>query len=206
MSDHTSEQEETPTRVTDKRGQKKPPDATPDQEMPSAEQLLEQTGGPTILGDDEFARQAEQNANWDNLTDDEKQAILAQQAAELDGTIPFTGGGLQTEGETKKELLAVFVIEIDLDGTATAKPFRQFEPDKEGFEPDKVTVQRDVTARMMYRSCAEIMLDVEAAETSHLTLQMMQHVGAQAAAVQRAKALEQSLSQRGMRGRGGKRG
>jgi hypothetical protein len=46
------------------------------------------------------------------------------------------------------------------------------------------------------------MLDIEAAETSHLTLHMMRAVGAQAAAAQRAQALDAQMKQRGMSRRG----
>src|SRR5256885_3605905 len=201
MSEQTPEQEETPTRVTDKRGLKKQP-TKPEQPLPTAEELLADT--PVVTDESEFVRQqreaeedARRAAEWESLSDDEKQAVLAQQAAEAESS-PYAGGGIQTDGETKKELLSVFVIEIDLDGTATAKPIHMY-------DPDKVEVQREVDPRMMYRSCAEIMLDIDAAETAHLTIQMMQHVGAQAAAAQRAQALEASLQQRGMTSRRGRR-
>lgn len=198
MSEQEHQEQETPTRVTDKRGQKKeqPP-------LPTAEELLASTSERTIpmAEETEFARQqreaeedARRAAEFDALPEEEKQRILAQQAAEAEGGLPFAGGGIQTDGESVRELLTVFVVEIDLDGTATAKPM-------EMFEPTKVTYEHTVTPRMMYRSCAEIMLDIEAAETSHLTLHMMRTVGEQAAAAQRAQMLEKQLAQRGVRGR-----
>lgn len=196
MSEHTHEEHEYPTRVTDKRGlnkKKDAPKAAAEQDpLPTAEELLEQTGGPS-----EFEQQAEENANWDNLTDEEKQEILARQAAAEEGGLPFAGGGLQTDGETKKEVLTVFAIIIDLDGTATAMPMRIYDEQVR----DNITFEVDATSRQMYRSCAEIMMDIEAAETSHLTLQMMKTVGEQAAAAQRAAALQQQLAQRGLRGK-----
>lgn len=181
------QQENAAPRITDKRGQPKPvTDVHTEQEiaeakMPTAEELLEQ---PST-----FEQQAQQNDTWENLSDDEKQAILAQQAAELEGT-PFAGGGIKVEGETKREILAAFVIAIDLDGTATAMPV-------ELFEQTPVEIQRDVTPRMMYRSCAEVMMDIEGAETAHLTLQMFKTVGDHMAQAQRAQALNQQLASRG---------
>ena len=190
MSEHEKQDEYEPPRITDKRKvNKKEP-------LPSAEQLLEQGDAEQS----EFQRQAEEErarlAAWEDLTEDEKQAILAQQAAE-EGGLPFAGGGIQTEGETKKEVLTVFAIVVDLDGTATAMPIALFDKQRE-----ELTWERDADARVMYRSCSEILLDIQAAETSHLTLQMFKTVGDQMAQQQRAQALAQGLQKRGVRPRG----
>jgi len=192
--------QETPTRVTDKRGANKKPAA----QMPTAQELLDQeTPPPVTEGETEFQRQqreaeedARRAAEFEAMSPEEQQEMLARQAAEAEG-IPYEGGGVQTDGEARKELLTAFVIAVDLDGTAHAMPW-------ELFEIDKVTLQRDVTPRIMYRSCAEIMMDVQVAETSHTTLQMFKTVGDQMAAAQRGQMLAQQVQQRGGM-RGGKR-
>lgn len=201
MSEHEN-QEQYPTRITDKRRVNKkksevdPPLHEADREMPSAEQLLEQGDAEQS----EFERQAEEErarlAAWEDLSEDEKQAILAQQAAE-EGGLPFAGGGIQTDGATKKEVLTAFAIVVDLDGTATAMPMALFDKQR-----DELTWDRDADARVMYRSAAEIMLDIQAADTAHLTLQMFKTVGDHMAAQQRATALAQGLSKRGVSRRG----
>lgn len=192
--------EETPTRVTDKRGKKK------QQAMLSADELLEMSGpGPTTPqdvtetpGETEFERQqreaeedARRAAEFEAMSPEEQQAMLAQQAAEAEG-VPFAGGGIQTDGKTRKEILGAFVIAIDLDGTAYACPW-------EGFEADDFVMQREVTPRMMYRSCAEVMMDIESTETSHMTLQMFKTVGDLMSAQQRQQAMERQFAQRGMK-------
>lgn len=187
--------EETPTRVTDKRGKGKKP------EMPTAQELLDATN-TTEAGinepESEFDRQkreaeedARRAAEFDAMSPEEQQALLAQQAAEEQGT-PFAGGGIKTEGETKKEILAAFVVAIDLDGTAYASPLA-------AFDEDAFIIQREVTPRMMYRSCSEIMLDIQSAETSHQTLQMFKTVGDLMASQQRQQAMTQQLQKRGVR-------
>lgn len=183
--------EETPTKVTDKRGSKKP-----GKEMPTAQELLDQDQGET-----EFERQkreaeedARRAAEFAAMSPEDREALLAQQAAEA-GSVPFAGGGIQTDSEVKHEVLSVFVIVIDLDGTANAMPV-------EAFDPAAFEVQRDVTPRMMYRACSEIMMDVQVAETSHTTLQMFKTVGDMVSAQQRQQALAQQLHQRGMKPRG----
>ena len=189
MSEHENQEqrESEAPRITDKRKVNKKQEP-----LPTAEELLEQTGGPSA-----FEQQQAEQANWDNLSDDEKQAILAQQAAAEEG-LPFAGGGIQTEGETKKEVLTVFAIVVDLDGTATAMPLSVFEKMQ-----DSITFERDADARIMYRSCSEILLDIQMADTAHMTLQMFKTVGDQMAAHQRAQALAQQLDKRGVRGKRG---
>lgn len=187
--------EETPTRVTDKRGKGKKPKP----EMPTAQELLDHTeAGEPSPEESEFERQqreaaedARRAAEFDALSPEEQQALLAQQAAEEQGT-PFAGGGIKTEGETKKEILAAFVVAIDLDGTAYASPLA-------AFDEDAFIIQREVTPRMMYRSCSEIMLDIASAETSHQTLQMFKTVGDLMASQQRQQAMTQQLQKRGVR-------
>lgn len=193
--------EETPVRVTDKRKKAK------QQKMPTAQELLDkETPPPATDGvvveetESEFARQqreaeedARRAAEFEAMSPEEQQALLAQQAAEAEG-VPFAGGGIKTEGENKKEILGAFVIAIDLDGTSYACPW-------DGFVADDFVMQREVTPRMMYRSCAEVMMDIEATETSHMTLQMFKTVGDLMAQQQRSQALSQQLQKRGMRGR-----
>lgn len=194
MSDHEKDPEQYPTRVVDKRGQnqKKEP-------LPTAEELLEQGDAEQS----EFERQkAEEEAErarlaaWEELSEDERQAILAQQAAEMEAA-PFAGGGLQVEGETKKEVLTAFAIVVDLDGTATAMPMRLYEEQTR----DNITYERDADPRVMYRSCSEILLDIQVTESAHTTLQFFRTVGDHMAAQQRAQALAQQLDKRGARGK-----
>lgn len=181
-------------RVTDKRGKQKP--------LPTAQELLDQdaAGLREATEQSEFQRQAEEErarlAAWEDLTEDEKQAILAQHAAE-EGGLPFAGGGIQTDGVTKREVLTTFAIVVELDGTATVMPMSLFDEKRAD-----LVWERDADARVMYRSAAEIMLDIQAAETSHLTLQMFKTVGDKMAAQQRGAALAQGLAKRGVRPRG----
>lgn len=187
--------EETPTRVTDKRGKVK---KRPKPEMPTAQELLDQK--PDVVGDaqSEFERQqreaeidAQRAAEFEAMSPEDQQALLARQAAEA-GTTPYAGGGIQTDSLVKHEALSAFVIVIELDGTANAMPLA-------AFDPEQVDLQRDITSRMMYRSCAEIMMDIETVEAAHTTVQMLKTVGELAASQQRQQAMTAQLQKRGMR-------
>lgn len=176
-----------PTRrvvVTDKRGGK---DRT-------AEEIAEQT---------EFVKQlaAEEKrlAEWDAMSDEQKQAILAQQAAEQE-SVPFQGAGMQappSEDAGKKSVLAMFTIVIHRDGTAVASDdydlLSKFEP------------EFPVDADKIYRAVCEIKKDIESTSAATTTLMMMnqhaQHMQQQA----QANALAAQLSQRGQQTPRGKR-
>lgn len=202
-----SEQEDAP-RITDKR---KKPKADPAPGMPTAEELLATTDGIEYNrqhdvhhaaeeerkdAETEFERQqreaeedARRAAEFEALSDEEKEALLAQQAAEAEG-VPFAGGGIKTDGETKKEIRTVFVVMVDLDGTAYAMPY-------EMFEADKHIVQQEPSGRQIYRSCAELMLDIETTETASATLRMMDAVAQVRANQAQTQALQQQLAKRG---------
>jgi hypothetical protein len=183
-------------RVTDKRGKAK----AKDEEMPTAQQLLDEPPAdnrdPAETEFDRQRREAEEDARraaeFEALPEEEKQRILAEQAKDVSG-IPYQGAGVQNEEDADvKEIMSAFAIVIDLDGTATAMPL-------DIYNKNKWRQQRDINPRMMYRASAEIMMDVQAAETGNLTVQIMNVVGQQMAEQQRAAAIQQQLAQRGMK-------
>ena len=184
------EQPETPVTITDKRqrGMGKSND------LPTAEELLADEQPGTF--EQQAREEAERQARWDAMTDDEKQAELARQAAEVDG-VPFTGAGMQAppdEHAGKKRVLSMFVIVVHPDGTAVATDnmdTSMFEPE---FPPD---------GGIIYRSVCEIKKDIESTDAATHTLRFMnQHA---AMAMQQAQT-EALAGQLGRRGTGPRRG
>lgn len=185
MSDEPSEQEE--PRVTDKRGQKKD---EPKPEMPTAEELLADDNPSTF--EQQAAEEAARQAEWDAMSEEEKQEVLARQAAEAEG-VPFQGGGMQAppnEHAGKKQVLTMFTIVVHNDGTALASDtfdLSMFEPQ---FPPDHSN---------MYRAICEIKKDLESTAAAIATVQLMNTQMQMMQQRAQAEALAGQLGRRGVR-------
>ena len=181
MNDKKEHGEHGPVTITDKRGKAKP-----------VEQGVKQTP-EEIEEANEFQRQQTEEqarlAEWEGMSDEEKQEILARQAAANEG-IPYAGAGVQNEGAQKKAIMAAFVVVIDVDGTSLATD----NLDTSGYD-----IQRPVTPPMMYRACAEIMKDVQSGETALHVLRMMAQQGQAMQQQQHAAQLQAQLAKRGIR-------
>ena len=168
-----------PVTITDKRGQAKP--------MPTAQELLDSDppGEPSEF-ERQLADEKERLAAWEAMTDDERQAVLAQQAAEMDG-VPFQGAGMQAppdEHAGKKQVLTMFTIVVHRDGTAVASD----DIDLSKFEPEF-----PVDANMIYRAVCEIKKDIESTAAASATMQFMNTHAAMIQQQQQAKALADRL-------------
>ena len=175
------EQEQLPVTITDKRGQAKP--------MPTAQELLDSDSSNPALAE-QLAEEQERLAAWEAMTDEERQAVLAEQAAGVEG-VPFQGGGMQAppdEHAGKKQVLSMFTIVIHNDGTALAS---------DDLDLSKFEGQFPIDANMIYRAVCEIKKDIESTAAAVATLQMMNTHAAMAAQQQQAAALAQSLQMRG---------
>lgn len=183
-----NEPEETPVVVTDKRGQKK--DDTVG--MPTAEELLADDSTPSNPAlAAQLAEERERLAAWEAMTDEERQAVLAQQAAEEQGS-PFAGGGMQTppdEHAGKKAVLTMFTIVVHRDGTAVASD----NTDLSMFEPEF-----PVTSESIYRAICEIKKDIESTAAGTATVMAMHSYAAHAQQEAQARGLAEQLGKRGV--------
>jgi hypothetical protein len=179
------EPEEMPVTITDKRGQKKDETVA----MPTAQELLDSgSENPALAA--QLAEEQERLARWEAMTDEEKQAELARQAAEVEG-VPFQGGGMQAppdEHAGKKQVLTMFTIVVHNDGTALASD----DTDLSKFEP-----QFPVDANMIYRAVCEIKKDIESTAAGTATLMAMNAHAQHMQQEMQARALAEQLGQRG---------
>ena len=116
----------------------------------------------------------------------EAAALLAQQAAAeaAEEPSPYGGGGF--EGETDEEALqpvqTMFLVVVHNDGTAWAHHDLE--------EINKYDPLMVASPKQMYRACAEIMLDVEAAQVAEATLTALENRTATIAAAARKQQRE----------------
>lgn len=177
------EQEQLPVTITDKRGQKK------DEPLPTAQELLDSDSSNPELAE-QLEAERQRLAEWEAMTDEQRQELLAQQAEGVEG-VPFVGGGMQAppnEEAGKKQVLTMFTIVVHNDGTAVAS---------DDYELDKFDPQFPVDANMIYRAVCEIKKDIESTAAATATLQFMNTHAAMVAQQQQAAALAKSLELRG---------
>lgn len=170
-----------PVTVTDKRGQNK---------MPTAEELLDSDSSNAALAQ-QLAEEAERLAQWEAMTDEVKQAVLAQQAAEQEG-VPFQGGGMQappSEDAGKKQVLTMFTIVVHRDGTAVAT---------DNMDTSMFEAEYAVDANMMYRAVCEIKKDLESTDAAKMVLMFMNQQMAVMQQQAQASALAGQLRDRGV--------
>lgn len=169
-----------PVTITDKRGQNK---------MPTAQELLDSDSSNSALAE-QIADEQQRLAEWEAMSDEEKQAVLAQQAAEQEG-VPFAGGGMQAppnEDAGKKQVLCMFTIVVHNDGTAVASD----DIDLSKFDP-----QFPVDANKIYRAVCEIKKDIESTAAGTATLMAMNAHAQHMQQEMQARALAQQLEKRG---------
>lgn len=189
----------TKVTITDKRGKKKDMDAFNEgasegrAPLPTAQELLDMDGQED--GEDsktEFEKQRLEEerrvAAWEAMTDEEKQAVLAKQAAESE-QIPYGGGGVQNEGEMKKSVMTAFIVVVDLNGSALATDNLDI--------LDSLDIERSATPDDMYRSLAEIQKDILAQATAMHTVMLMSQQAQQMQSQARAQQLAGQVQQRG---------
>jgi hypothetical protein len=111
------------------------------------------------------------NAVYEETPSDEEQVerdrILAEQAAAMD-ELPYTGAGVvaETDEDALEPCLTAFVVIVHNDGTGHAFSDLNILDKYEPFMP--------AAPKQMYRACAEIMMDVQAAETAQATLKALE--------------------------------
>lgn len=179
------EEQETPVTIIDKRGQQKADEPV----MPTAQELLDSDSSNAALAD-QMEAERQRLAEWEAMSEEEKQELLARQAAEVQG-VPFVGGGMQAppnEEAGKKQVLTMFTIVVHRDGTAVASD----DLDLSKFEPEFT-----VDANMIYRAVCEIKKDIESTAAATATLQFMNTHAAMVAQQQQAQALADAVGRRG---------
>lgn len=141
------EEPEPPPVITDKRHTARP--------MPTAEELMEQTDAPA------------------EMTEEEKEALLAKQAAELE-PIPYEGAGVGVEAKADiPQYLTAFTVLVPRDGppevipvTIPMIPEQPELGDEELQQFPAYAIDRDLLGRDLWLACSEIIWNIQVSEQS----------------------------------------
>lgn len=107
------------------------------------------------------------------MTEEEKEALLAKQAAELE-PIPYEGAGVGVEGKAEiPQYLTAFTVLVPRDGppevipvTIPMVPEQPELGDEELEERPAYQIDRDLLGRDLYLACTEIIWNIQVSEQS----------------------------------------
>ena len=144
----------------------------------------------------------EATANAPEMTEEEKQELLARQAAEYEG-VPYEGGGINAPVQQEvPNYRTAFTVVIGQDGVPSivhAVAPEKFGDDEEGNRVElgpAFTYDRDPVNRDIWLACTEIAGDINRAETAMVTANALAQQAAAGMMRQQAQ-MAQAMQSRG---------
>lgn len=153
--------------------------------FPTAQQLLDETN------------------TQDAMTDEEKESLLARQAAEYEG-VPYEGGGIEAPVEPNvpnyRTAFTVLISEMGVPSIVQVEVPHK-EVDGEPTEEPVFTYDRDPNNRDIWLACTEIAGDINRAETAMVTANALAQQATAGMARQQAAMNQAREAMAGRKGR-----